>query len=30
MAGKFVNTKYQDTVQSLVDGVKDKINSPFY
>ena len=30
MAGKFVNTKYQDTIEQLVDGVKDKLNSPFY
>lgn len=30
MAGKFVNTKYQDTIENLVEGVKDKINSPFY
>lgn len=30
MAGKFTNTKHTDTINSLVDGMKGRINNPHY
>lgn len=30
MAGKFTNTTYKDTIDSLVSATKDKLNNPFY
>ncbi len=30
MAGKFTNTKYTDTIDSLVSATKSKINNPYY
>ena len=30
MAGKFINTQQKTTVNSLVDGFKQKLNNPYY
>lgn len=30
MAGKFINTKYTDTLNNLVSATNDKLNNPYY
>lgn len=30
MAGQFINTQYKNTIDSLVEGLKNKLNNPYY